>query len=400
MEIYEKNKLKVLFVHHVSSIGGASWCLYEILIHLDREKYDPFVLLITDGPLAAKIRSLNIPVILEPSLPIFPVYGSNQILGFFHLLKTLILSTKGQKAFYNCLKNIRPDIVYFNSSAQLLLARTTTRANIGTVIYHNREHWKAKGILRIKLLIRNHIIANHIHKIFSFFLCGISQLGSPNISFLVRDWPSFENQVNYDVRRKYSIQDDTFLILVTGGTQKIKGTLDVLLASSKMLSKAKIAVIVLGYKERNISKTRQILMNLLNRTSYHQKIVDYSQNHTNIFLVPSTPDIISYLSACNVLVAPFHTSHAAKAALEAQLLGKPVILYDHPESHEYSLNGVSSLITPVAEIQRLASSLDLLSSNPKRALKMGLHGSQYVKSNFTSKKSMEIINHMSSIYKN
>ena len=385
-------KQKLLFVHHVSSIGGASWCLYEVLMHLDRTKYVPYVLLRSNGPLVNKIHSLNIPVLIEPLLPVFPVYGRKQIFGILQLLKAILLSRKGCRAFDLCLKKISPDIVYFNTSAQILLAKTAYLAGIKHIIYHNREHWEPKGLLKIKLLIRNHIINSYIGKIFTITECGIMQLNSPIKSTLVRDWPSFSNQINFDVRRKYGLDKNTFVVLVTGGTQKIKGSLDVLLALSKMDSKRKTVIFILGFKERNIPRIKQILMKSMNYTSYYQKIINYSKNHTNVHLLKATPNIIAYLSACDVLVAPFHTAHAAKAALEAQFLAKPVILYDHPESHEYALKNISGFIIPIGDIQALASKLDSLATNPKKAANMGLRGAKFVRLHFTQDESMNTIN--------
>ncbi len=36
---------RILYVHHVSSVGGASFCLLNIIKGLDRQKYAPSVLL-------------------------------------------------------------------------------------------------------------------------------------------------------------------------------------------------------------------------------------------------------------------------------------------------------------------------------------------------------------------
>lgn len=50
----------VLFVHHVSSIGGASYCMLNILKVLDRNNYAPVVLLKNQGPLVDEIKKLGV----------------------------------------------------------------------------------------------------------------------------------------------------------------------------------------------------------------------------------------------------------------------------------------------------------------------------------------------------
>ena len=47
---------RILFVHHVSSIGGGSYCLLNLLKEVDQEKFQPVVLLQENGPLVSEIE--------------------------------------------------------------------------------------------------------------------------------------------------------------------------------------------------------------------------------------------------------------------------------------------------------------------------------------------------------
>ena len=53
---------RILFVHHVSSIGGGSYCLLNLLKEVDQEKFQPVVLLQENGPLVSEIEKLGIKV--------------------------------------------------------------------------------------------------------------------------------------------------------------------------------------------------------------------------------------------------------------------------------------------------------------------------------------------------
>ena len=55
---------RILYVHQVSSVGGASFCLLNIIKGLDRQKYAPSVLLKENGPLAEEFRKLGVTVFL------------------------------------------------------------------------------------------------------------------------------------------------------------------------------------------------------------------------------------------------------------------------------------------------------------------------------------------------
>lgn len=64
--------IKILFVHHVSAVGGASYCLLNLLKEIDRYKYEPIVLLANQGPLVQEIEKLGIEIRFMPQLCTVP----------------------------------------------------------------------------------------------------------------------------------------------------------------------------------------------------------------------------------------------------------------------------------------------------------------------------------------
>ena len=76
--------IRVLYVHNSSDIYGASRSLVRLLRTLDREKFEPFVLLPADGPLAAQLRAMAVPVIVFPQLSVITreVFHSWRLLLF------------------------------------------------------------------------------------------------------------------------------------------------------------------------------------------------------------------------------------------------------------------------------------------------------------------------------
>ena len=50
----------ILFVHHVSTIGGGSYCLLNILREINRDLFRPIVLLKNAGPLTDELNKLGI----------------------------------------------------------------------------------------------------------------------------------------------------------------------------------------------------------------------------------------------------------------------------------------------------------------------------------------------------
>lgn len=63
---------RILFVHQVSTIGGASYCMLSLLKGLDKSRFEPIVMLRDDGPLADEIRKLGMKVILFKEMTTIP----------------------------------------------------------------------------------------------------------------------------------------------------------------------------------------------------------------------------------------------------------------------------------------------------------------------------------------
>lgn len=385
-------KKKILFVHHSSAIGGASWCLYEILKHLDRSRFDPVVLLSSEGPLAGRIRSLDIPVEIDGGTPVFPIYARGQIRGLAYLLKAILVYPEQFKRFYSHCRQIAPDVVYLNSSAQLFLPWPAKKAGVKRVIFHNREHWDPQGILKIKLLIRSRMIKRFVDEVFSITECGARGIGFPEKSVVVRDWPSFDDETDFDVRKKLGIASDKFLILLTGGLMPIKGTRDMLQALETMQMSDQVAVIVLGCSPEGASRLKNTVRRLFHQISYADQITRLAAGLSGkVFLLPPTLQVKPYMQQCSVLVAPFTMPHAAKAALEAQSLERPVIIYDNPEAREYIRNGETGVIVPSGNIRALASALDDLILHPEKTARLGIAGREFVRDQFDVVKSMKQI---------
>ena len=88
-----KSKSNILYIFHVSSIGGGSFCLLNMIKKLDRNSYNPIVLLKNDGPLCTELEKLGVKVILEKSISTVPynksVFTILSIKQIFLILKSL-----------------------------------------------------------------------------------------------------------------------------------------------------------------------------------------------------------------------------------------------------------------------------------------------------------------------
>ena len=55
-------KFKILYIYHVSQIGGGSFTLLNIIKELDKSKFQPYVALRDKGPLSEALTKMGVEV--------------------------------------------------------------------------------------------------------------------------------------------------------------------------------------------------------------------------------------------------------------------------------------------------------------------------------------------------
>ena len=233
---------KVLFIYHVSSVGGGSYCLLNLLKAIDREVFDPVVLLPNKGPLCDEIEDLGIKITYYPSLTLYPY---NKSLFSIKSIRTLRHINKCQQGFSEAVKRVAPDIVYMNT--MMLFPYLKTVKKLGCkIVLHVREHWPLNEHKQ-QLEIARRIVYEYADKLIAInrFSASIFQKKEAAIVYdwidmkLRRGGPTLENLVGegYSNKRVY---------LFTGGLQPIKGTVEVIKTFSEFVKGEIRVLIVLG----------------------------------------------------------------------------------------------------------------------------------------------------------
>lgn len=124
-------------MYHVSTIGGGSYCLLNILKGLDRTQIQPIVVLRGDGPLVSEIESLGIEVHFLPNMRTVP-YNSSML--SISKLKNGLSMMSSFKYFRNLIRKLNPDVVYLNTMMLYPYLKPAKDLEIKTLI-HIREHW-------------------------------------------------------------------------------------------------------------------------------------------------------------------------------------------------------------------------------------------------------------------
>ncbi len=366
---------KILFVHHVSIVGGASYCLLNIIKELDRNTFLPIVLLRDDGPLVEELKKCSVEVLFCPSLWYYPY---NKSLFRYDSIKTIISLYQSLSDFKQVVLKYSPDIVYFNNTFLFPYLRITKDNGIKSVI-HIREHWpldKHRCQLRY---IQNEILekADCIVAINEYSARMISP--DPNRVTIVYDWIDLGERYKRMPMSKVFGEDVSKLkvYIYTGGMQPIKGAYEVIKVFSEKISDRNSRLLVMGFtKEFSSSGIKGVIKKLLLRLgkpTYDYLVKSIAQKDSRIVCIPSTYYIKDLFDQSYCMLSYFTIPHANLAMAEAMIEGLPCIAAKTEESLEYSKKGkLASLfeINNYSAFEESVSTIELNYSNLKHELEL------------------------------
>lgn len=330
---------RILFVYHVSSVGGGSYCLLSILKAIDRIVFEPMVLLPQKGPLCDEIEKLGIEIVYFPSLVLYPY---NKSLFKWRTLSTLRKIQRCQKGFAEVVRRVSPDIVYMNTMMLFPYLKTTKECGCKTVI-HVREHWPLDEHKR-QLEWARKCVYQYADKMIAINRYSASMFPEKEAT-IVYDWIDMESRRGgpalKDLLGEESANKKVYLF--TGGLQPIKGTIEVVETFTRHILGADKRLLVLGVDSAMDwngvrGKVKKILSQLGYKT-YKEKVVNICKRDDRIICVPSFYNMTDLLEEVTGNISYFTIPHANLALAESIILGKPAVAAQTDESLEYSCEG-------------------------------------------------------------
>ena len=330
----------VLFLFHVSSIGGGSYCLLNILKEIDRTSLRPIVLLKNEGPLADEIRKLDIPVFFLSSLTQVPY---NRSLFNISSIKAYACIKSSLENFSAWLKDKTIDIVYINTMMLYPYLKVAKQLGKKTVI-HIRECWPENEH-------RNQLrwAQNAIEK-FADHIVAINQRSASIVSSLkykttiVYDWIDFSERYEYMPFDEIFGEDCSKLkvYLFTGGVVTIKGGLVVANTFINKVKDKNARLLMLGvdtdivYKGlRGLIRRFLSMFGIYSRSDQLRRLV---QTDERIRCIPATYKIKHLIEQSYCMLSYFLIPHANLALAECLILKTPVVAADTSEAVEYAGN--------------------------------------------------------------
>ena len=337
---------RILFMHQVSSIGGASYCMLSLVKAIDKSKFTPIVMLRSEGPLAGEIRKMGIEVVFFPGMPTVPY---NQPLVKFRTIMAYYKVFSAQKRFGTVLANLNVDVVYLNNMMLYPYLKTAKNKGCSTIM-HIREHWpksehqnQMKKIGQYATKYADSIVAINKYSASLFPECK-------NKLTIIYDWIDLSER---DEARPFKDifgenQENIKVLLFTGGLAKIKGTLEVVKIFSEKIKGSEYRLLMMGagldYRFSGLSGLIKKILMLTGWKPYGYQVVEAIKKDKRIVTIPATYNIVDFYRQSYCTVSYFTIPHANLALAEAIEIGTIAIAPKTEEAIEYSDNGTGALL--------------------------------------------------------
>jgi glycosyltransferase involved in cell wall biosynthesis len=168
------------------------------------------------------------------------------------------------------------------------------------------------------------------------------------------------------LRRSLGIRPDQPVLGFAGRFARDKGIVELVTAFQLIRKELKEAVLLL------IGNFEGVVDPIPDETR------DAINQHPGIYHVRFTPQIEEYYLVMNVFVLPTHREGFPNTVLEAQAAGLPVITTDATGAVDSIEDGITGVLTPVGDADRLSKAVLLLLSDPVKLQAMGRLGRERV----------------------
>jgi glycosyltransferase involved in cell wall biosynthesis len=361
---------RLLFLDHTAALGGGEIALLRLVEAIDRRRYEPVVVLFSDGPLVSKLRESNIECHILP-LSNDVIQTRKDGLGIASLLQIgAVFSAVGFLiSLAQLIRCLDVQIVHTNSLKSDLLGGIAARLAHRPVIWHVRDRISsdylppavASVFRELCRLIPDRVVTNS-H-------ATMRTLG-PN--------PPSRYKVVHDgtvVPAEAPPLGTSPRIGLVGRIAPWKGQDVFLLAAARLREKfpqAKFLIIGSAlFKESEFEAH-------LHKLSADLHLAD------TVEFTGFRDDISEAMSSLTMLVHASTTPEPfGQVVIEAMALAKPVIATNGGGIPEIIEHGRSGMLVPLADDQAMADAISRLLSNPAQAAEMGRLGRQRVSEFFT-----------------
>ena len=344
VNVIEPTKNILYFSSFGDMRGGGQESLFQLIEHLDKNKFRPFVVVPNDGDLVARLKSINVIVI---------IIGLPKVTGF-----NVWTSGKAVKKLIDTIKTYNIDLIHTDGPRNTFYGGLAAKIKCKPLIWHIRISEKDKyDRLLYFLSSRIVLVANTLRTRFAWvsnsdkFITVYNgvDLSEPRLGKFV---PL--------VREQYGIDRKTLLIAAIARIESLKGQRYLIEACGRLRDKLDDVCVLLigdivdsGYCNECKALAREL--GIENRLIF----AGYQNN------------IDQFLSEIDLFVLPSLSEAFPRSVIEAMGAGKPVIVTDVGGCSEAVEDKVSGFVVPAMDSKALADAIHKLCKDSKLRSKFG-----------------------------
>lgn len=353
----------ILFLHAGAEMYGADKVMLDLIKRLDKNKYNPLVILPTDGVLVDALEKENIKVVVMP----YPIMRRR----YFNL-KGLIQYAYGMVKYTNKITKMAKEqhinLIHTNTAA-------TLEGSFVSKILHIPQLWSIHEIIvspKIMYTVTSKLIAKYSSITITdskavkdhLDASGCFKEDAVRVIYNGVDSNRFkpDNDCSY-LYDEWNIPKDAKIIGMMGRVNSWKGQADFLKAANIILSKfPDVYTVFVGAAFEGEEWREKELANEIAQSPYKDRIINKGYRTDSegiyklydVFVLPSTnPD-------------PLPT-----VVLEAMATGKPIVGYKHGGVCEMVKDGYNGLLAEVRNPKDLAAKIEILLEDNDKRMEMG-----------------------------
>ncbi len=366
-------KINILFVSHGGSVGGAEKCLLDLVSYLDKDKFNIYVNIPYQAPLACRLEKAGInyfTAITDLWIPPKSKWGAKHAFTFFKQFRARIWAIETK------IQTLNVNIVYSNSITCIDGAIAAYRMGIPH-IWHLHENINSKTDLRSYMPI--FIIRMILRKLASRYIVPSKRVADQLVAGEAYDTiangidiTNFRPTKSMILHQELKLDENTKIIAIIGSVIPAKG-LNTFIASAIQLlkqSEDKLSFVIVGEGDTDY-------INQLN-----QIIIENNQSNAFHFLGRRN-DVRHILCSIDILVVASLSEGFSLVTIEAMASSKPVVSTRCGGPEDIIIDGETGFLVPINDSNAISNKLLYLLENPDIAEKMGQNGRERVKHFYT-----------------
>ncbi len=186
------------------------------------------------------------------------------------------------------------------------------------------------------------------------------------------NWYSDIKPIN--IKKQLELSKKAFLVIKVANNRKVKG-IPYLIESLTHISPLKdIHLILVG---KNMDNKENL------------KIISKNNLDKKVHILGFRKDVLNIVASCDVFaLSSIGEESLTKSVIEAMALGKPAIITNISGNKELLIDGISGIITPIKNSNKIANAIETLYDNPELITKMGIAAKSRIENELNAKQTV------------